>query len=336
MNAILPDQHIRHHAFLDLGTNAARLAVYAIAADAPPSLLTERRIVTRLGSSINGNMPDEAGIRRALEAARRLSLIAKEYRASLTAIATAAVRDSAGRTEFCERFRAITGVPLQIISGYREARLIYHALANSIPADPPTLLLDIGGGSTEIIVGSSKKIHEIISWPIGAVRLSEQFPRSMRAEPTPAAVYCQMQYYVQRHAGARVASLRRYNAVSAVAVAGTSYSLAALITARTAAPDASEPVIACSLINHLAEQIRRLSRAERRALPGMSSGRADIILAGLAILSTILQTLRLQRLHLSNAGLRDGLLREFLSRQFRSQGQLIHAHNRQDHSQSCK
>ncbi len=73
-----------------------------------------------------------------------------------------------------------------------------------------------------------------------------------------------------------------------------------------------EPVIACRWINRLAEQMRRLPLAERRALPGMSAGRADIILAGLAILSVILQTLRIQRLRLSRAGLRDGLLREAL------------------------
>lgn len=314
MNEILHDQRVRHHAFLDLGTNAARLAVYAIAVGAPPRLLIERRIATRLGSAINGKKPDEAGIRRTLEAVRRLSLIANKYRASLTAIATAAVRDSANRTEFCARFRATTGVPLQIISGYREAQLIYHALANSIPTDPPTLILDIGGGSTEIIVGSSHRMYKIMSWPMGAIRLSEQYPRTMGAAPTPGAVYCQMQYYVQQHIGARVASLRRYKATTAVAVAGTAGALAALVTARTSAADVAEPVIPCRLINHLAEQMRRLSRAERRALPGMFADRADIILAGLAILSTILQTLSLQRLHLSNAGLRKGLLQEFLSR----------------------
>ncbi len=313
MNDSLLDRHVRRQAFLDLGTNAARLAVYAIAPGAPAAPLAERRIVTRLGAGAARNRLAEAGIRRALEAARRLAALARRYRAPLTAVATAAVRDCSNRAEFRARFRAAAGVPLQIIGSGREARLIYRALADSIPADPPTLLLDIGGGSTELSIGTNRRIYEVISWPLGAVRLSEQFPRAMGAGPVPGAVYRQMQREASRSAGARLAALRRHGAISAVGVAGTAGALAALLAARQAVPEDAEPVIACRWINRLAEQMRRLPLAERRALPGMSAGRADIILAGLAILSVILQTLRIRRLRLSRASLRDGLLLEAMS-----------------------
>ncbi len=313
MNGKYRNGRSRRLAFLDLGTNAARLAVYAIGPRRPPSLLAERRIVTRLGAGARGRRLAEAGMRRALVAARRLASDARRLRAPITAIATAAVRDAANRADFLERFRAAAGVPLQIIGGSREARLVYRALADSIPAKPPpTLMLDIGGGSAELIIGTSRRIYAAVSLPLGAVRLSELYPRAMGAGPVPGAVYRQMQRYVIRSAGARLRALRRYGAVSAVGVAGTAGAVAALLAARQPAPDNLEPVIAPRSVERLAERMRRLPLAQRRALPGMTAGRADIILAGLAVLSVILRDLRIQRLRLSRAGLRDGLLREAL------------------------
>lgn len=297
-----------------MGTNAARLAVYAIRAQAPPALIAERRMVTRLGAGTVRKNLSEPAMRRALAAARRLAAAARRLRAPLTAVATAAVRDCANRAEFRARFHAAAGVPLQIISGRREARLIYRALSGSIPADPPTLMLDIGGGSTELIVGTSTRICAAISLPLGAVRLAEIFPRITRSEPIPGAVYRKMQRYIRQAAGARITTLRRHGAIAAIGVGGATGAIAAMLAARHSAPaaDAAGPTLAADLPDRLAEQLRRLPLAQRRCLPGMTPDRADIILAGIAILAVILRDLRIRRLRISRCGLRDGLLAEIM------------------------
>ncbi|MCA1808051.1 MAG: Ppx/GppA phosphatase family protein [Kiritimatiellia bacterium] len=310
-----PQKPARRLALLDVGTNAIRLAVYEIQTEDQPRLYFQARAVTRLGAGAGPELRQDS-INRTLQAARSMLDEVRSHGAvDIRAVATAAVRESPQRRIFQKLFQKHTKCPLQVISGHAEARLVYMGLAPTLPADSPVLIMDIGGGSTELIVGTRQRCLACCSLPIGAVRLTEEFPALRAHGPVPQAVLRTLLWTIHDRATATLNRFRRYHPVLGVGTSGTTRSLAALtFSGSRYAPAAPHiAVLPRTAPPLLFWRLARLEMPLRAALPGMEADRADIIIAGAAITTIIMQSLRLRCLRITAGGLREGLLHQFLA-----------------------
>jgi exopolyphosphatase/guanosine-5'-triphosphate,3'-diphosphate pyrophosphatase len=298
-------------ATIDIGTNSVLLLVAESEGGALRPVL-ERATVTRLGEGVDRN-------RRLLDAACERSLACLSDYASvlrdlevsrLAAVGTSAMRDAAGGQEFVARAAAILGVAPRVIDGNEEARLTFAGALSGLPQTGNVTVFDIGGGSTEIIVGSlngsARTIAAAVSLNIGSVRL---FERHVHGDP-PTAKEMEL---VARDVALALADAPRPEAnATLVGVAGTVTQLAAL-QLELVPYDATRVhghTLARSAVDRLAEGLASMDLAQRRALPGMEPARADVLVVGSAIARAVLEWSGAAELVVSDRGVRWGLAEE--------------------------
>lgn len=301
-------------ATIDIGTNSVLLLVAERQGDALTPVL-ERATVTRLGEGVDRN-------RRLLEAAsdRTLACLAgyaavlREHGIThLDAVGTSAMRDAEGGQEFVARANEILGVAPRVIDGNEEARLTFGGALSGLPNMGKMTVFDIGGGSTEIVVGSrtahARHISAAVSLDIGSVRL---FERHLRSDPPSAAEMLLVERDIA-HALERAPQLEAGAAL--VGVAGTVTQLAALELELTHydATRVHGSTLTLSAVERLASKLARSTLAERRALPGMEPSRADVLVVGSAIARAVLQWSGAAQLIVSDRGVRWGLAEELAS-----------------------
>jgi len=305
-------------ATIDIGTNSVLLLVAESEGGALRPVL-ERATVTRLGEGVDRN-------RRLLDAACERSLAClSEYAAALrelgvsrlAAVGTSAMRDAAGGQEFVARAREILGVAPRVIDGNEEARLTFAGALSGLPQTGKVTVFDIGGGSTEIIVGSvsasSRQIAAAVSLDIGSVRL---FERHVQGDPPSREEMSRVERDIAR---ALVDAPKPEANATLVGVAGTVTQLAALELEL-------EPYDATRVHGHrltrdavdrLATRLTSLDLAQRRALPGMEPARADVLVVGGAIARAVLHWSGAAELVVSDRGVRWGLAEELAANSVR-------------------
>jgi len=284
-------EHRARVAAIDCGTNSIRLLISDIADDHKSDLLREMRIV-RLGEGVDEthHLAEEA-IGRTLQATREYAeLIAMFGVTDIRFCATSAVRDADNAAELEDAVEGILGVRLEVLAGADEARASFLGATRDLPADR-TLVVDIGGGSTEIVVGTGDEIEWSVSLDVGSVRLTERFllhdPASV-AEVTECIDHLDsvLEPIVKDipPAGTFVGVAGTITTVAAHSLALPSYDSETIHLARL---DLSDVSAAClSLV--------QMSVADRRALPFMHPGRADVIGAGSLILDRLVALLPLE------------------------------------------
>ena len=184
------------YAAIDIGSNSVRMQVAEAGPNPPPRILAADREVTRLGEGVfrDGRIRPEA-----MEStARVLARMAESYRkldvAGVRAVATSAIRDASNQAEFLTRAAAALGTPVEIIPGREEARLIHAGVISRWPqAGKRVLIIDIGGGSAEIVAGDDGRLIDAASRPLGALRLREIF---LHADPPAPRELHQMTEFV--------------------------------------------------------------------------------------------------------------------------------------------
>ncbi len=298
-------------AFMDLGTNSIRLLVVRINDNGSYTVLRKEKAFARLGEGAfqEGRLQEEA-MDRALVIACRFRDLALSYGADeVSAVATSATRDAENRSEFLARL-AEGGLDVRVVSGKEEARLIYLGVAGgALIEEKEVFFVDIGGGSTEIIVGDQESYDYLDSLKVGAIRLSNLFFRPEEEGPVPEGRYALMTQYV-RNAGLRTIQRlegRRFNRT--IGSSGTLVNLTEIASRLTGSPQLS-----LADLKVLRARLCSLDLRERRLLPGMNPERADIIIAGAAIVETLMEALSLPPLEASPRGLQDGLLLDHLHR----------------------
>ncbi len=321
MPAGLNDGAARVAAFLDIGTNSVRLLVVRVHPNGSYTVLTQQKEVVRLGE---GEFPVQALQARAMERAlfvcRHFAAIARALDArEIIAVATSAVREAENQAVFARRFRRATRLDLHVVSGREEARLIYLGVAGALHLGPrQALFLDIGGGSTELAVGTQRGHRFLDSLKLGAIRLGSLFPAVRDDGRVPPARYRALQRHIRGVAAPVLRRLRRYRVDLLVGSSGTILNLAD-VACRRFERRRLQPNDTLSL-RRLRKVIRflgRLTLAERRAVAGLNPDRADIILAGAAILETLMDELGLDTVQVSDRSLRDGLLADYIARRRR-------------------
>jgi exopolyphosphatase/guanosine-5'-triphosphate,3'-diphosphate pyrophosphatase len=299
----------RRIATIDVGTNTTLLLV----ARATPAIevLDERAEITRLGRGIGsgGELAAEA-IARTLAVLRDYADIAQRQRADIAAIGTEALRRARNAPDFLVPAADILGKPIDVIDGAREAALTFRAVLSSF-ADANQgrlVVVDIGGGSTEIVVAADGRVVSETSIGIGSVRLTERYVHHDPATADDIAA-------TRRAIGEALAPVQfPAGPLTLIGVAGTVTSLAAMAQDMSSYDPARVHGYQLSR-DELRRQIDRLAAAdqrERERMPGLDPKRADVILAGALILDGVAERAGATHVRVSDRGIRWGLLYELL------------------------
>ncbi len=296
-------------AAIDIGTNSVHLVVArAVAADRFEIVAREKDMV-RLGHG-GGEMKrlEDDAVDRAVAALGRQRAIAEAHGAEVRAVATSAVREAENRHVFLRRASLEAGVRVEVISGFEEARLIHLGVLQAVPVyDRRVLVMDIGGGSTEIVLGERDEAIVARSLKLGAIRLTDRFfpDDAIKGRAVTRA---------RRHIQGVLAPMRREIDRFEVAVAssGTAQSVAAMaLAARGVDPGQSlnQVVITeAELTAVVASLLAAPTVAERRRIAGLDAGRADIIVAGALMLQEVLGAFGAAEVMISESALREGVL----------------------------
>jgi exopolyphosphatase / guanosine-5'-triphosphate,3'-diphosphate pyrophosphatase len=305
-------------AALDLGTNSFHLVVARHTGGEGFDVMTREREMVRLGHG-GSDMKELApeAIDRAVACLRRMRRIAESHGASeLRAVATSATREATNADVFLERARTDAGVEIEIISGLEEARLIHLGILQAVPVfDERVLIVDIGGGSTEILIGEGGETLAARSFKLGAVRLTDRFFPGGDVDPDAVAACREYIRSVLTHFEREA---DEYGFDVAVASSGTAEAIARMAHAERGSP--AMRTFNCFEFrrDELATVVERLCAArtpgQRAKIPGLDSGRADIAPAGALILDEIAERFGADAFTFSEGALRDGVLLDTVER----------------------
>ena len=304
---ILSPELAHRLAAVDIGTNSIRLIVAEALRDGNYRILDEEKETTRLGKGLaaTGRLDPEA-VESSLAALRRMQQIAAGFQVrEIRTIATCAVREAADREEFCRRVKAETGFEVEVISGEKEAQLAFFSVVRNFHLEGKNVAVaDIGGGSTEIILASGNVIEQVYTTPLGAVRMGELATGDLAGDGFEPFLE-EIDKLLRKHTRKPV-----FVPHLLIGSGGTFTSLAEMIRAgrgRTDLPLRGYE-ISHAEVRHLLDRLRKMSPKARRAVPGLSPDRADIIVPGLAIIDCLMRRFKVNLLQVHDRGVRDGLL----------------------------
>ncbi|MDZ7676233.1 MAG: Ppx/GppA phosphatase family protein [Acidimicrobiales bacterium] len=301
-------------AAVDIGTNSVHMVVARVSGHGRFEILEREKEMVRLGRS-GGDMKElsDDAIDRGVAALRRCRSVADAHGAELAAVATSAVREAENRRDFLDRAYDEAGISVEVISGFEEARLIHLGVLQALPLyDQRVLLCDIGGGSSELLLGREADVLESRSLRLGAIRLTERF-----LSPTKGVVKDKHVARGRQHAEAMLApfaiQVRRTGFDTVVGTSGTIETVVAMARAdRGEEPNVrtlnGETITAAQVGAAVEALIDAGSVADCAKLPGVDAKRADIILAGAIILEQFCAAFEVDELVYSDYALREGVL----------------------------
>ncbi len=304
--------------FIDIGTNAIRLLVARLVPNHSYSVVTAQREAVRLGE---GEFVDRKlqphPIDRAVLVCRRFVELARSHGAEeIVAVATSATREAVNKEEFLRRLREEAGLQVHVISGREEARLIYSGLTQFVHlGSMKAVFLDIGGGSTEVVVGGQHQYEYLDSIGVGAVRLTARLLSADETLPVSPERYQMLRQHVRHAAIHTTQHVRRLGTDMAFGSSGTIQNLAS-VAARALARGAqgSEDLLTLADLRRVSAMLCAMTLDERRRVSGLNPDRADIIVSGAAILETLLEELGFSEIRvIREGGLREGMLVDYLA-----------------------
>ena len=311
----------RRVAAIDIGTNSIHLLIAAInPALHSFSVVVAEKSTTRLGERDpnNGDL-SAAAIERAFLTLRHCRDLAASHGVEqIVTAATSAVREAPNGREFVQALQDQLGLTVDLVSGPEEARLIYLGVLSGMTfGDRPHLILDIGGGSTELILADGGDARVLTSTRIGAVRLQREF---CQQDPLPSGRRSFLQAYIQGSLDPAVAQVRQAlrpgEKPLLVATSGTAMALASLAAAEDSKPPRKLQGYRLSRerIDQLISKLQVMTPEQRRGLTAINERRADIIVPGALILQTAMRMLEVQELVVCDRALREGLIVDWMLR----------------------
>ncbi|HEX4033607.1 MAG TPA: Ppx/GppA family phosphatase [Solirubrobacteraceae bacterium] len=294
----------------DIGTNSTRLYIADVDDHGRIDELVRRSEITRLGDKVDstGRLSD-AAIARVFSTLNDYTALMDEQDATeRPAVLTSAVRDADNGAEFVDTIRERFGLDAQMIEGAREAQLSFLGATSDRDASnvTPTLVIDVGGGSTELIVGASREVGFSVSLQAGAVRYSE---RHLHSDPPTQPEFAALASDLRATIEAGVPAEVRRSARAAIAVAGTATSCAAVDQAL----DPYDPKrvhgyrLELTTLKLLLARLAAMPLAERRNVRGLHPDRAPTIVAGISILIGVLQAFELDSFEASEHDILRGV-----------------------------
>jgi exopolyphosphatase/guanosine-5'-triphosphate,3'-diphosphate pyrophosphatase len=296
-------------AAIDVGSNSIRLVVAEVLASGGYRVLDEERENTRLaGAMTKTGRLDPNAADATVNVLRNFLSIAAGYGAEqIRAIGTSALRDAEDGPEFCDRVRKELKLSIEVISANEEARLAFLSVSRAFDiSGREVAVADIGGGSTEIVLASSGLVDQVYETQLGAVRVAEKCGVSGRSSEKRLA---KLRKFVDRALKKEVGR-PPFVPDMLFGTGGTFTALASMIMASQG--QASQPMwgfrVTHAQIRHLVADLAQMPLERRCKVPGLTPQRADIIVAGLAIVEGVMRRLRVNVVQVHTRGVRDGLL----------------------------
>ncbi len=304
---VAPSQRI---AAIDIGSNSIRQIVADVSASGQIRAVDEMKAMPRLGEGLEATGAlGLTAVDTGVAAVQRMVALAKRLDAQrIEIVATSAVRDASNGADFTTRILEETGIAVRVLSGAEEALLCFRsALAHFELGSGRSLVVDIGGGSLELVLAKDGLIERVASLPFGAVRMTERFlqpeirPRNVRA----------LRAYV-RDRLRRAMPVKDWRGAQVIGSGGTFTNLAGIVLQRAGmtARSTHGARITRVELEHVLDWLQRLAPEERSAVPGLNPERSDIIVAGLAVAAEVLARFDPRDLLVSRYGIREGLLLE--------------------------
>ncbi len=307
-------------AAIDVGTNSVHMVVVRIDPTLPAFTIIDRlKETVRLGDRDpkTGNLKSEV-MQRAIAAFRRFLQIAKSLKAhQVIAVATSAVRESPNGKDFLKQIKAELGLEVNLISGAEEARRIYLGVLSAMDLQGlPHVIIDIGGGSTELILGDGGQARSLSSTKVGAVRLTAEF---VTTDPISDREFTSLQAYIRGRFERAVEEVQSYlqrgESPRLVGTSGTIQTLASI--------DAYErlgmhptPLTGYELklksLEAIIQRLRKLPESDRAQIPGMAEKRSEIIIAGALILQEAMILLGIDSVIICERALREGIIVDWM------------------------
>ncbi|SFC59913.1 exopolyphosphatase / guanosine-5'-triphosphate,3'-diphosphate pyrophosphatase [Flexibacter flexilis DSM 6793] len=316
----------KRFAFIDMGTNTFHLLIVELYERAhKPSfkILYKEKVGVKIGAEggINAGYISEAAIQRALQTLQHFAQIIAQWQVSeenVMALGTSAVRNAKNQAVFIEKIKQETGILVTVISGDTEAAMIYEGVRLAVPLDQqPSLLIDIGGGSVEFILGNEKEMFWRRSFEIGGQRLMDLF---MTSDPISAENVADLRAYLSKILEPLSQAVAIYKPTQLVGVSGSFDTLAEIYQHRQqdileSYDVENEPFYELPkvFVLNILQEIIKLNHSERLAMRGMIPLRADMIVVAAVLINYILQTTDYQKIIVSTYSLKEGLLSKYLS-----------------------
>ncbi|MBV9389873.1 MAG: Ppx/GppA family phosphatase [Chroococcidiopsidaceae cyanobacterium CP_BM_ER_R8_30] len=307
-------------AAIDLGTNSLHMVVVRIEPTLPTfTIIAREKETVRLGDRCSkGELKPEV-MERAITTLQRFQEIARSLsaEASIVAVATSAVREAPNGREFLQKIKHGLGLSVDLISGQEEARRIYLGVLSGMEFNnQPHIIIDIGGGSTELILGDGHEPRSLSSTKVGAVRLTAEYTTT---DPISPAEFHYLEAYVrgmlERPVEDLQAHLQSDEIPKLVGTSGTIESIATIL-AREKLGLVPSPLsgyqVSLKDLRELVNRLRKLNNSERAAIPGMSDRRSEIILAGAMILQEAMTQLGVEALTVCERALREGVIVDWM------------------------
>ena len=306
-------------AAIDIGTNSFHLIVAKVNEDGSFDIVDREKEVIRLGEGSSGDIkkikPD--AMQRAENALKRFKGIADSHNADIRAVATSAVRESTNKEEFIQMAEGLS-IEVEVVSGIEEARLIYLGMLKAAPVfDKRVLCIDIGGGSTEFLVGEKGQVLYANSLKLGAVRLTQMFFPDNQIKKSLIKV---CRNWVEGTIYPVAREIKKIGFEECIGSSGTILSAGNMAVTRR-----DETTLTGSILNNAFiskgevdkitdEILKTKSPDDRKSIKGLDEKRADIIPAGVIILQTIFKNFEIDELRLSDYALREGIIIDSLQK----------------------
>jgi exopolyphosphatase / guanosine-5'-triphosphate,3'-diphosphate pyrophosphatase len=313
-------------AAIDIGTNSVHMIVVRVRPDLSFEVVDREKAMVRLGAGgLDGRALTPEAMSAALQALSKFKRIAESHQVDeILAAATSATREARNGGEFLARLESETGIRPRVISGVEEARLIHQAAVYGVDVGGGgrAVVIDVGGGSVEITLGTASALQVARSFKIGTIRLTERFVRSdPLSERDERKIVKHVLGEIDRHCEQILAA--GFDRV--IGTSGTILSIGAVAaTAARGAPPAElrNLHVAVKQIRRVRKQVTELDLEQRLAIPGLDPRRADLVVAGAVLLDTILRRLGAEELTLCDLALREGLVLDYVRRNRRQIAQI--------------
>ncbi len=304
-------------AVIDLGTNTFNLLVAESRVGSDFQTLYNEKLPVKLGEGgINKGFITDAAFVRGVAAMENYMTTIHQWHAERTlAFATSAVRNAANGKEFIDAVKEKTGIEIQVISGAKEAELISIGVRQAVKlSEKPSLIIDIGGGSTEFIIVDHENILWKRSFEIGASRLLQRFEPS---DPISKEDQTAIADYITHELEPLWDAAKKYDVTELIGASGSFESLAELVNMRyRSLPGLStktECVFNLDQCGKIHETILGSTRAERLEMKGLLAMRVDLIVISAILVETVLSKLAISEMRYSSYSLKEGVLWDYLN-----------------------
>ena len=302
-------------AAIDIGTNSIHMIVVKVRPDLSFEVIDREKDMVRLGAGgLDGRSITPTAMAAALQTLAKFKRLAESHKVDeIVAAATSATREADNGGDFIAEVDRLTGIRIKVISGTEEARLIHLAAGYGVDIGASTgVVVDIGGGSVEVTLGTARQMTLGRSFKVGVIRLTERFVKS---DPLSGRDEHRLVKHLNREMGDYLDQVAQRGYDRVIGTSGTILSLGALAAQQHVPVEELRNLrVPAKALHRLRKKLTSLTLEERLAVPGLDPRRADLSVAGSVLLDTIVRRLNADEFTLCDLALREGLVLDYIHR----------------------